>query len=79
MQVRLEENGALQWLSTEAAPADAHPAACLIQSGALYLSPAEAEALAAELDALYRNYGNRRGPQRFGLLLGLTPMLRPVD
>ena len=67
-------------------PRPLHPAAYFTQSAALYLTPADAQELADELDALNRKYERRkaqsakaRGPRRYGLILGLTPLPRPVD
>lgn len=80
LRVKLEDSGALNWGSADPLPAGpGHPAAYFIQTGALYLNPAEAEALANELEALFHKYDGRWGRGRYGLILGLTPMTRPVD
>lgn len=79
VRVKLDENGALSWGTDDPAPPPGRCDAYFTQSAALYLTPAEAEELAADLDALNRKYAGRQGPKRYGLLLGLTPLSRPVD
>ncbi|RJF72333.1 ArsR family transcriptional regulator [Deinococcus cavernae] len=80
VQVSLNNAGALIWGTADELPErPEHPTAYFTQSAALYLTPAEAEELAAELDTLYQRYEGRSGPKRYGLILGLTPLSRPVD
>ena len=80
VRVLLTDAGALMWGTADSPPPrPVHPAAYFTQSAALYLTPADAQELANELDALNRKYEGRKGPKRYGLILGLTPLPRPVD
>ena len=80
VQVTLNDTGALVWGTADPLPSPPeHSDAHFTQTAALYLTPADARELAAELDALNRKYEGRQGPKRYGLILGLVPLTRPVD
>lgn len=80
VRVFLDEAGALTWGTAQAPDlSPEHPAAYFTQTAALFLTPAEAAELTGELGALSRKYAGRRGPKRYGMILGLTPLGRPVD
>lgn len=88
IRVYLTEDGALMWDHRELDPEKEKQAqqareAALpllhVHSSALFLTPADASALADELCEVFRKYHGRQGPQRYGMILGLTPMTRPVD
>lgn len=89
VRVHLNAEGRLIW-SEEAGgatelpgdgPGDgpAEPTTLQMHSAALYLSPDDAEALVAELTELYGRYHLKQGSRRYGLMLALTPLKRPVD
>lgn len=80
VRVFLKGNGALMWGTLdEPASEEEVPGTFFTQSAALYLTPAEAAELANELEAINRKYEGRKGPRRYGMILGLTPLSRPVD
>lgn len=85
VRVSLAENGAMMWGSDSSRPDaehqqhSAHPTTLHVHTAALYLTPAEAEALAKELAELFERYDGRSGPKRYAMILGLTPVDRPVD
>lgn len=50
-----------------------------LRSAALFLDPADAQTFADELFALHQRYQLKRGAKRYGMLLDLVPLDRPVD
>ena len=77
--VELQTKGALVW--------DLHaPERPVLVSGvlqfrsaAIFLDPEDADALARELVEMHDRYQRKRGAKRYGLLLDLVPLDRPID
>lgn len=88
VRVTLTPDGTLHWQQEFSTPEAQHrlearlaelPPALHVQTAALYLTPQDAEALADELAELFNKYHGRGGPRRYAMILGFTPLDRPVD
>jgi len=78
--VKLNAKGALVYDTYAPAPVQERVSGILqLRSAAIFLDPEDADALARELVELHDRYQGKHGSKRYGLLLDLVPLDRPVD